>query len=491
MKITLLKNLKYLVVISLITFFIWWPLLDMVLQWEGYMYLIPGNVYESTLRNIGTYASFFNLQGLILGALMTSVFGTQMEYYFAFEIGSILITNIAFFYLVKILLKNSFSAFLATIIFASNYFALADIHQPNLYSGVFLERLPINIPLLFTSFMLLHKYLERNKLHFYVFSIVLYLFSIFITHFSIFFAFPFFLYPFFFRLQRSLKFKSSFSGMWTALPYILIVLFFLFIDNSSPVPKIGLFEFLSTPKINRYPEAIVRQLVSISQFPIVIKALLSGSPPLAFNTPHELTSLILPTLIVYTAGFMFVYVKNERHRALLFTILCATLAMFFLNTFIATRLNVLEDAGSNRYFFVPSILVSVFWALVLTTVFAKKYIVTIAITLVFFVVNEITFRQHFMEVLKSTGRTQAIIYYISQNITRFPQKSLIIVGPSSDFGPYEANFFTYHIGRDKNITFKTEDVGYSDWPPLASSAGHLIYLNYEKKCHCVHQKIVK
>lgn len=483
------RDLKYLLIISLATLYLWHQLLDLVLQWEGYMYLNPNTINEY-LNKIGTFHTFFNLQGIFLGDVLTRIFGTRMESYFAFEITSILVTNIAVFFLAKTLVKNSFTAFLATIFFTSNYFALADIHRPNLYAGVFLERLPINIPFMIFSFMLLHKYLEQNRVHFYIFSVGMYIFAILISHFSIFLSFPFFCYPFFFRVYKSRRFKNLLLSLLITLPYILAVIFFAS-SGGAPVPRRTLLEFLFASQINHYPEEIVRQLVYISQVPIVIKALLSNSLPLTLSTPDKLTPFILPTLIVYFASFAFVYKKQKQYRALLLTIAFATLAMLFSNTFIATRLNVIGSAVSNRYFFIPSILISLYWAIVLTTIFAKKRIYTTFIVLVFFIVNAITFMDHFAEVKSSTRKTKTLINFISQNVAKFPQKSLIVIGPSEDFGPYEADFFTYHIGRDKNIIFMTKHTGYGDWRPLASSSAHLVYLNFDEQCNCVKQKEVK
>lgn len=485
------SDLIFLFIISLATLYLWYPLLDLVLQWEGYMYLIPdatNKFFSKYINNIGAYHTYFNLQGMFLGDILTRAFGTHMKLYFVFEIGSILLTNIAIFFLAKTLLKNSFAAFLATIIFASNYFALAGIHLPNLYAGVFLERLPINIPLMIGSFILLHKYLEQNRVRLYVFSVVLYVVAVFISHFSIFFAFPFFCYPFFFRLYRSRRFKDQVLSLLLALPYIFTVLFFIS-SGSAPAPNRSLLEFLFSPQISRYPEEIVRQLMYISQIPIVIKALFSGYRPLVFSTPNELTPFMLPTLIVYLAGFVFVYKKMKQYRALLFTILCATLATLFSNTFIAPRLNIFGSAISNRYFFIPSILISIYWAIVLTTIFARKKMVSTFIAIVFFIVNAITLMHHFTELQASTRKTEAITTYISQNITQFPRQSLIVVGPSREFGPYDADFFTYHMGRDKNIIFMTD--GYGDWRPLASSSAHLIYLNLDEQCNCINQRVVK
>lgn len=484
------KDLKYLLMISLATLYLWRPLLDLVLQWEGYMYLIPdtNKFFSKYINNIGEYYTYFNFQGMLLGDIITRTFGTHMKLYFAFEIGSILLTNIAIFFLVKTLLKNSFAAFLATIIFASNYFALAGIHLPNLYAGVFLERLPINIPLMIGSFILLHKYLEQNKVRLYLFSVVMFVIAIFISHYSIFLAFPFFCYPFFFRLYRFHRFKDLVLSLLLALPYVFTVLFFIS-NGTAPSTDISLFEFLLSPQINSYPEQMIRQLVYISQIPIVIKALFSGSGPLAFSIPNELTPFILPTLIAYLTCFVFVYKKMKQYRALLFTILCATLAILFSNTFIAPRLNVLGSALSNRYFFIPSIFISIFWAIVLTTLFKRKQLIASFITIVFFVVNAITFIHHFTELHTSTRKTETINTYISQNITQFPKQSVIVVGPSREFGPYDADFFTYHLGRFKHITFVTE--GYGDWYSLASNSAHLIYLNFDEDCNCINQMVVK
>ena len=481
------RERNYLLIITLVTFYIWRPLLDMVLQGEGYMYSIPGD-FDQYLRDVGAYHTFYNLMGMSLGAIMTRAFGTRMELYFVFEIGAILLTNIALFFMVRTILKNSFAAFLSIVIFASNFFSLSDIYHPSRYGGVFLERFPLNFPFMLVSFLLLHAYLEKNQIRLYIYSAVLYFFAVFIAHYSIYFAFPFFLYPVFFRFFKKVQWRASLRGMLVALPYILIAIFFILNHDKGllPVPKRDLFEFRITPQISRYPESMLRQLVYISQIPAVLKALLTGSRPLALSSSKDMTPFITPILIAYIVSFVYVYIKAKQYRALLFAIFFATAAMLFANTFIATRLNPLVDASSSRYYYIPSVLISVFWAMVLTTFFTKKYSITLTIAAVFFVVNAIIFNNHFKEVLRRTNKTKTIISYITNNLPSFAKDSLIVVGPSAVFGPYEAGFYTYHLGRERNIMIKTQNVDYSDWRPIASTSAHLTTINYDENCSCKH-----
>ena len=113
----------YLAILSITTIFIWYPLTNLILQWESYTYItkhfyLP--LYTKTWISLGN----FDIQSMLVGSILANLIGLNMQLYFWVEILSILLINICLYYLTKTITKNSTCAFVAAFIFTVYFFGI-------------------------------------------------------------------------------------------------------------------------------------------------------------------------------------------------------------------------------------------------------------------------------------------------------------------------------------------------------------------------------
>ncbi|KKS12701.1 MAG: hypothetical protein UU67_C0044G0008 [Candidatus Daviesbacteria bacterium GW2011_GWB1_41_5] len=480
----------YLLILSIVTIYIWYPLTNLVLQWESYTYLIKHfylPLYTDTWRSFAN----FDVQSMFTGSILSKLVGLNIPLYFWVEIVSILSINICLYFLTKTITKNPTAAFVTAILF-SVYFFGTEFFAPNYYA-TFLQRIILNVPLLLISFLLLHRFLEEKKYKLYISSVFLYFISIFLAHFGVLFSFAIFLYPIFWHIVVSFRIRSLFRGLIISLPYLVIAMFFWQIQKmfgETMEPKISFLFFLTHPERYHYIEGTIRQLVYMSQYPSVIQAIRSGSSPFSHVDPISTYKFVVPIILAYIVGTVIIWVKRKSYRVLLLTVISGLLISYIVNIYLA-RFDVRNAAGLNRYYYYPSFLLSFFWSMLLTTVFPKNKVVIYIILMGFFLVNASLFSQYFNDLQRYAAPTKNLYKYIVSNFDEFPLGSLVIMGPTPIFGPYETAFYTEQLGERENIVFCTVNPSYPRCKEAEPTAKHIIRLLYDMECSCIRKEILK
>ncbi len=454
----------------------------MFLNREGYLPLFTN-----------TWSSFanFEVQSMLAGAFLSKYIGLNMALYFWVEIFFILIINISVYFLVKTLTDKSLTAFIAAFLFTVYFFGIG-FFLPNWYA-TFVQRVIFNLPLLLLSFLFLHRFLAENKVNYYIISISLFFLSIFLAQFGILFSYSIILYSIYWEVLRSFRIRSLLRGLLISFPYVVIVIFFLLIQQKfgeNVGSKYNLFYFLFHPGTYHYVEGVARQLVYMSQYPSVVQAMKSGRHPLAFTDPVSTYKFVFPILLTYGMGSILIWVRGKEYRPLLLTIVSGIVISLFINILL-DRFDFRSAAGVNRYYYYPSILLSMYWALLLTTIVKRgKFIIIGGALLGFFLVNAALFRQFFGDLHQYSVPTAQLYQYIVRNFDQLPPHSYVIVGPTADFGPYETTFITEQLGEKRGITFSTENASYPKGKP-PPTAIDVLKLTYDKQCSCVQKEILK
>jgi len=487
-------DILYIFILSITTICIWYPLVNLVLTWESYTY-ISSHFYLPLFTN--TWISFgnFDVQSMFTGSILSKLIGTNMPIYFGVEIFFILIINICMYFLGKTLIGSKKAGFIASFLFSVYFFGIG-FFAPNYYA-TFLQRIILNVPILLISFIFLHRYLAEKNAKFYIVSIVLFILSIFIARFGIFLSFFVLLYPFFWELLLSFNLRSFIRALLISLPYMLTIVFFLKIHKlygDAIGPKESIMVFLAHPEKYHYIENVIRQLVNMSSYPSVIQAIRLERSPFAFLDPASTFKFAIPITLTYIISILTIWIKDKKHRALLLTIVSSLILSLFVNVYL-DRFDVQKAAGMNRYYYYPSFILAIFWSLFIVSVFKKNKLINKliigAILLGFYLINAALFQQYFSDLDRYSITTKKIYEYIVHNGSQLPQNSFIIVSPGAEFGPYEARFFTEQIGKKRDILFRTENLGWGDWRPIASSSAHVLRLNYNEACSCVQEEILK
>lgn len=481
----------HLLIITLATIYIWYPLSKLILEWESYTY-ITERFYLPLFTKTWISLANFDVQSMLTGWVLSNLFDLNIPLYFWVEIFFILVINIALYFLTKELTRSSTVAFIASFLFAVYFFG-TEFFAPNYYA-TFLQRIIFNVPLLLASFLFLHRFLAEKKVKYYALSLSLFFLSIFLAHFGLLLAIPVFLYPFFLEIFSSFRLRSVIRALLTIAPYVLIAIFFLLIQKffgENIGPKESIVYFLTHPHEYHYVEGVIRQLVYMSQYPSVVAALLSQPSPFSFIDPTSTYKFVVPIIIAYIISFIVVWKKNKKFRALLLTVVSSLILSLIINIYL-NRFDVLNAAGQNRYYYYPSMMLAIFWSLLITSITKKYRFFTIGgILFGFFLINAALFRQYFIGQNRTAKIPKTLYEYIVNNYNQFPTESFVIVGPTADFGPYETGFLTDKLGKKRGITFSTEDMSYKNWRSLTGTAGSVIRLYYDKKCACVQKEILR
>lgn len=469
----------------------WRYLLNEVIRGGGYVYLtdyFQGWWWSRQLTFTG-----FQTAAIISSGISMKLFGVNMFFYFLTEFFVLLLIAVLFYILIRLVTKNALVAFTASLIFSVNYFGNYDmIMACYCYLG---ERV-IVVPFLLASLIFLHFFLERSKKKHFIVSVFFYILGVGLGHFSVLFTAPFLFYPFFWYLFNRLKLTDLIKGSIIGLSYLGLSGFFILIQqiNESGFNKeVSLIQYLLNPQTYHYFEYMLRQLVYWSQYPILISAFLEGGKEI-HNTVSVLNAIqITPYIvIIYLLASIFICKKLPKYRAMLFTVIFSTSAIFFLNPWFGQYV-VATQVGANRYLYFPSFLLSIFWSLFFWAAFFKKkswkLVIGVFLLAFYCFINIILLRDAFNERQWTNRPTKAITNHFV-NMRKNLTKNTLVVGSYPAITANEAGFYTERIGKGEVIFYSEEDP-YSDWRKIASISAHVIKVKYDRGCRCIKEERIK
>ena len=115
-----------------------------------------------------------------------------------------------------------------------------------------------------------------------------------------------------------------------------------------------------------------------------------GSPEQYFSDAEENKKDSLGIAIFYLLAATIIYIKLPRIRPILLTMIFSVFSLFILNTYMG-RYFPDHQAGPSRYLYLPSIWLSIFWALFLWAAFwktkGKLVILGYVVLLAYFLIN--------------------------------------------------------------------------------------------------------
>lgn len=482
-------DLLLLVLLLILAYIPWRQLPELVIRGDGFVYMLSATQNEFLNRHY-FYTGFEN-SAIFFGIFLPKLFSTNIALYFTFSLFVMMVINVLFYIMARVIFKNKIIAFSAAFIFALNYFGNFDMYSQHCYC-FFLERV---IPVIFMipAFSFLHLFLEKQKPKYYLISLLLYFLGIGIGHFSLLFTAPYLLYPFFWYFVKNKKIISRIKGVWIGGSYLLISGFFVLIQRiheSGFGPKLGLVEFLLKPQITQYPEKILRQLTYWSQYPPLVKNI--GTYPISLLDSSNAEILAPYIFIAYLVVSVIIFKVLPKARALLLTTIFGTLSIFYLNSWFG-QYDVLYQPGANRYLYFPTILLSLFWALFLWVLLknGKNWGKTIFVVLLlaYFSLNSWLIVSNLKQIFIWDQSTKAFFSHIVATRKYLSTNTLVVV-PRPEFWVQEDEFFTTHLGKG-NVRYMSENNGYLDWKKIASSSAHVIKLSYDNNCDCVLEERIK
>ncbi len=488
------KDLFLVTIILLIALFVWYPLTNFALTGLGFVYLTKSFQVEHFVFPV-SLADFYWF-ALLTGIVFSKVFTTHMSLYYWTELIFLLATFVLYYYLILSIFNKRLIAFVAAITFSVNYFGYGDIIGSGLYPW-FQERIPLML-FLIPSFLFLHKHLISNKNKFLIYSLVLFFLGIGISHWGILFLAPYIFYPICWSLfkNKKLEFKKS---ILTSSSYLLIAAFFVVIQNSTwpgAGPTWGFMEYLLNPFQHQYPEKIFRQLVYWSSYLPIFEIFKNGyplypaSPLYYFINPEPSMRYAKYIAVIYPLAALIIYKKLPQFRALLFTLILSTLAMFYLNSYWG-RYEIFNQAGANRYLYLPTYLLIIFWALFFVAFLQNKkkrkgnkfYVFKILICFLFIMIYLLLNFWLINDSLKWKNESYKKVnlywdYVVKQ--ARNWEKNTLVILPFKYIDPQGTAFLNDYINK---VYFITSE---EDWKKIATSSAtsKVIRIEFDEFCRC-------
>ena len=456
------KDLIFILLLLVLAYVAWQQIPQLVIRGDGFVYMVSSTLNEFFGRDY--FYTGFELSAAVLGLILPALYKTNISYYFYTSLFVMMIINVFFYILLRFITKNKVVSFFGALIFAVNYFGNFDMYSQHCYC-FFTERI---VPVIFIlpAFLFLHLFLEKQKIKYYFISILLYFLGIGMGHFVVLFTAPFFLYPIFWYLFKNKKIIERTKGILIGAPYLMTSGFFVLIQRVHEAgleKKVGLLEFLLNPQATQYPEKIVRQLVYWSEYePIILNF---GRASLHSYIDVQSAVSITPYVVgIYILAALILFIKLTHMRALLLTTIFGTLSIFYLNAWFG-QYDVLNQPGANRYLYLPTILLVIFWTLFLWMLWKSKYriikILAIVLVAIYYLLNWIIISDMFRDVLFWDRSTKVTYQYMNSIRERLP-KGTLVVAPYPEVGVYESMFFTEQIGNGE-VEFLAEDHPYRDW----------------------------
>lgn len=492
LKKRLLPDLFFIVLLLILAYIPWKYLPELVIRGDGFVYMMSSTLKEFFSRTY--WYTGFETSAAVLGSILPKLYKTNISSYFYTSLALMMLINIIFYLLLRVITRKKIISFFGAILFAVNYFGNFDMYSQHCYCFV-MERV-VTAPFLLLAFLFLHKFLEKNKFKFYFISLGFYLFGLGIGHFALLFTPPFILYPFFWKIFQKKKSgfaKNIFTGFFIGLSFLMISAFIVLIQQiheSGQKPK-DVVAYVLNPQGNKYPEKIIRQLVYWSQYEPVFQNIDKPSLHGFLSIKHAAKST--PYIVVLYAIVTFiVYKKLPLQRALLLTTVFATAIIFYLSAWFG-QYDVLYQPGANRYLYFPTFLLAIFWMLFLWVLWKSQHVFlkssAIILIIIYYLLNWLLLRDTFRDVLSWDRSTKLTYKYMTSMRTKLP-KGTLVVAPYPEVGVYESQFFTQQIGKGE-VEFIGEENPYRDWNKVATLSATVIKLNYDKKCDCIKEQKLK
>jgi len=486
-------DIIYLTILLIISAYVWRFIPQQVIRGDGFMYFISEKLQEFFSREF--FYTGFELSAMTLGWVFSNLYGINISWYWWTAYIVMLLTNVLFFWFAKTLLKKSFLAFLASLLFALNYFGNWGMYSTHCYCFI-LERI---YPVLFLlpSAVYLHRFLERRNSKDLKLSMLFYFIGLGIGHWSLFITAFFLLYPIswtIFQRHSADRVKDFILGV----TYLGITIFFVLIQRiheSVFQLKWSFLDFILHPEVSLWPEKVIRQFVHWTQYPVLLQG--DFQIGMVSKIPNAVANAAVTPYIVflYILVFFIIFRVLPHRRALLMTTFVGVICIFFINAFFG-QYDVLFQPGSNRYLYYPNMLLSLFWVLFIEVLIIgrSRVLKGIAIILVigYVLINVTLIKESYTDSMGYNLWTKRVYEYIQAYALSAPRNTLI-VAPYDEVGVYESIFFTEKLSAS-GVRVMSEYNTYPEremWENVASSSAHVLLLKKDKSCQCIKETRLK
>lgn len=438
-----------MLILILLSLFIWRHLPNLMFVGEGYTY------FEPTVTKIILSSSIpHDLLAKILFNILPSIFQEKVSLYMWFLFLTMIAINIIFYLIVKNITGSKFIGLLSGFLLTTGYTANFDMYSVGGYQ-YFVQR-GILLLFLLPAFYFLVLYFSRSFIiKYYIFSLLFYIIGIFSGFFSTWFLPVFIFYPLCYLTINFKKIKELFTKtIWTPLPFIISNL--LIIRQSSFIPS---EESLLSFVFNNFSSSIIGILQQLTVMTFPLGELLKTFDK---NSPQFLAILGITTVLYLGVLAISLKIKNNG-KVLQLTAISSLISMLLFNVYLNSA-NVLNSFGSSRYFYYPFVMLAIFWGIFFSLIFGSKKLLLGLFCVGWIFINMTAIAKNLLDQEFLQRANRETLEFLNNRAPVLRQHPSVVYLPG--IGPYGVSFINryYNHPEGKLILQGLEDL---DLPKLA------------------------
>lgn len=427
--LNLFKNNKldfvFLLIIAVITIVAWHKILDQIIAGEGYYYFSPKTSFILPEGKITNLINNFDNYPKISTFVFESIFKGNIQPYMTGQLLTIILLNMAIFIAVKKITNQPLLAFITAVYFTANYTGNFQLYARGHYQW-FLQRVPEFFPIL-ASITFLNKFINYQKFGYYLLALSFFILAIFMTHYTTLFM-PFFVsFLVFSALLKTKSLQTAIQFALLAIPFVLIN--YLIVGSSTLGldtlhPQQTLLESLTKTK-----DIVAKVSFQLTVVTIPFSLLNLISKSFDQNLKELVTVLMLPTYILYSSIFFFLYKRKFASLNVVLSCFFGLLGILYLNIYL-NRVNVYNEIEQGRYYFIPGFYVGIILASFLINIPLKKNIkyIFVCAFLLCWIIPNIGFtwkKMHDSQRFYTGGRV--MMAHLEKTKTGLPEGALVML----------------------------------------------------------------
>ncbi len=436
----------YALLIIVVTLIVWKPIASQVPLGEGYYYF--DHCQNTFVPRSDCPTTFWEYDNLARGVSQVEIFffGDDIRLYMFAQLILMTLTYLALFFVLAKISNNDTFALFVTIFFATNFTGSYSMMAIGNYQR-FLQRVPNLIPL-FISFYFLDKYLNKNNIKDFIYSILLFGGSIFLAHHSVFMIPMFFVYLAVFRVDGT---RELFKRILICVSFFTLAILITKTDHL--VPNGNLFNFIIS---NQYTVTKTALQLSNLLTPNGIVLWLAKNWPMGIiKFPY--TSILMMLVYVYIPVLLIpFFVRGDKRINLIYKMAVLTLPLVCLLNLYAYGGGVpdpLRNFGEDRIYFIPSIFGGIiygYFAYSLFIVNRVTKVITLVLLTTFVVYNNNMIFTNSQNLNSNSFKMSTFIQYVKRTTLNKSNK-IAIIGPSHLLWP--TTFLTNFYNQENNVVF--------------------------------------
>lgn len=415
--------------VALFTVFVWYRLLGQSFRAEAAVYFEEPWASQYLIKNsLWQIINRYDLQTILFFHYFSDLIKDNMKLYFGVELLGITLVNFGVFALVRKATKSFLAGIVSAALFITHFAGTFQTLGMGTYL-YFIQRIP-NFALALFSFVLIVKYFEVKKTRYYIYSLVFYTLAVLLAKYSI----PFSAFLLTYIVVRSISedvknYKKLIIAVKYSVPFIFCTAIFLIEPSIVPNSQ-SFFQFLAGVEPRRLISDVLTRLAIVTIPPTLVISISSVLKESVFSFTRTLSILSYWVAAIYLLVAGFVIVKYKRLRVFFITLCLMIPVQIIIAIYLRPSMVNENIPFPSRYLYFPSMIISMFWGIVMSLMIQKNRLLRILIPvflICFFMYQRSLILKYFDKIQPGCDEVSSVFTFIRNNYKFFPDNSVIIL----------------------------------------------------------------